>query len=74
MQLQEEHQKCLIAHEPPPKLRKPLVTEYLYCDIFVTEFNIHFGYPRTDTRCTCDRLIVQTEVASESERPKIQKS
>ena len=54
IQLQEEHRKCVIAHEPPPKLRKPLVTEHLYHDIFVTEFN---GYPRTDTCFTCDRLI-----------------
>ena len=74
IQLQEEHRRCVIAHEPTPKLRKPLVTEHLYHDIFVTEFNIHFGYPRTDTCCTCDRLIVQAEAASESERPEIQKS
>ena len=36
------------------KLRKPL-------DIFVEEYNIHFGYPRTDRCSTCDSLAIQIE-------------
>lgn len=35
---------------------KPIVSKHYYHDIFVNEFNIHFGYPRSDTCDTCDRL------------------
>ena len=63
IQLKEENRKHLIANEPVPKLRKPLVTEHMYHDIFVTEFNIHFGYPRTDSCSTCDNLTVQIEAS-----------
>ena len=74
IQLKEEHQKCVIAHKEPPKLRKPLVSEHLYHDIFVNEFNIHFGYPRTDTYSTCDKLMIQTDAATGSERQQIQEA
>lgn len=74
IQLQKEHQNCIMAHKAAPKLRKPLVSEHLYHDIFVNEFNIHFGYPRTDTCNTCDRLILQSEAATESERPRIKET
>jgi len=74
IKLQEEYQKCVIAHEPAPKLRKPLVSEHLYHDIFVTEFNIHFGYPRTDTCSTCDRLTIQAEAAGATESERLKKS
>ncbi len=40
-------------------------------DIFVTEFNINFGYPRTDTCSRCDELQIE-EVSSESEKVKLQ--
>ena len=55
-------------------MRKPLATEHLYHDIFVTEFNIHFGYPHTDSCNTCDSLTVQIEAATESERPQLEKT
>ena len=71
IKLQEEHKKCVIAHKPTPKLRKPLVSEHLYHDIFVNEFSIHFGYPRTDTCSTCDGFMVQAETVPESEKQSI---
>ena len=45
----------------------------MYHDIFVTEFNIHFGYPRSDSCSTCDSLTVQIEASTELERPELQK-
>ena len=35
---------------------KPICSKHYYHDVFVQEFNIHFGYPRSDTCDTCDRL------------------
>ena len=49
IQLLEENKRRKMSHEPLQKIRKPLVSEHFYHDIFVGEFNIHFGYPRTDT-------------------------
>jgi len=72
--LQEERQRCMVSHKPIPSLRKPLVSEHFYHDIFVNEFNIHFGYPRTDTCSTCDRYMVQIEAATESEKPCIEEA
>lgn len=71
IELRKEHQDCVIAHKPLPKLRKLIASEHLYHDIL---FNIHFGYPRTDTCSTCDRLMMQSEAATESERPQIQET
>ena len=59
-------------HEPVEELRKPLVSEHMYHDIFVTEFNIYFGYPRSDSCSTCDDLAVQIEAATEAEKPLLQ--
>jgi hypothetical protein len=67
IKLEEDNRKRILAHEPVQKLRKPLITEHMYHDIFVTEYNIHFGYPRTDTCGTCDSLTAQLEVAFEPE-------
>ena len=36
----------------------------MYHDIFVGEFNIRFGYPRSHTFGTCDELKLQSEQAS----------
>ena len=35
---------------------KPICSKHYYHDVFVQEFNIHFGYPRSDTCDTCDHL------------------
>ena len=46
----------------------------MYHDIFVGEFNIHFGYPRSDTCGTRDELKIQIEQASsESEKALLEK-
>lgn len=73
VQMQEDNLQRRIAHQSVEKLRKPLVSEHLYHDIFVTEFNIHFGYPRSDTCDTCDSLKLQIEQAVESEKAALQK-
>ena len=46
----------------------------MYNDIFVTEFNIHFGYPCTDSCNTCDALLVQIDAATDSQRPQLEKT
>lgn len=75
IKLEEENRKRVLAHEPVHKLRKPLITESMYHDIFVTEYNIHFGYPRTDSCSTCDNLTLQIEGASDQEiKTSIQKT
>ena len=62
--LEEENRKRVVAHESVDILRKPLISEHMYHGIFVTEYNIHFGYPRTDTCSTCDNLTMQIQAAS----------
>lgn len=74
IKLEETNRKRILAHEAIEKLRKPLITEHMYHDIFVTEYNIYFGYPRSDSCSTCDSLTIQIESASESEKPKLQES
>ena len=72
MQLEEDNRQRMMRHEPVEELRKPLVSEHMYHDIFVTEFNIHFGYPRSDSCSTCDGLKVQIEAATEADKPPLQ--
>ena len=69
--LQEANLQRKISHQPLEVLRKPLVSEHFYHDLFVNEFNIHFGYPRTDTCSTCDGL--QVKISSETSPTKKQK-
>ena len=46
---------------------KPQVKEWLYHKIFTEEFNIGFGYPRSDTCETCDLLKVVIDSAGHEE-------
>ena len=54
---------------------KPIVTKHYYHDVFVNEFNLHFGYPRSDTCDTCDHLNIEisTPDKSDGEKARIQK-
>ena len=72
--LEEENKQCQMHHQVPKKLQKPLVSEHLYHDIFVTEFNIYFGYPRTDSCSTCDALFIQIEAATDSQQSDLEKT
>ena len=36
--------------------------------------SVHFGYPRTDNCSTCDKLMIQTDAATGSERQQIQEA
>ena len=61
----------LEKHEPQVKDSgdKPQVKEWLYRKIFNEEFNLSFGYPRSDTCETCDLLHVTIQASkSDTER------
>ena len=48
---------------------KPVVKEWLYRNISTEEFNLSFGYPRSDTCEVCDLLLISIQaVKSEPER------
>lgn len=71
----ERRREALISHQATEEEeRKPIVTERYYHDVFVNEFNIHFGYPRSDTCDTCDSLKIKIEAAeTEEEKGKLDK-
>ena len=64
VKLEEENLRLKMLHKPLLKLRKPLVSQHFYHDIFVNDYNIHFGYPRTDTCSTCDSLRIKISEAA----------
>jgi hypothetical protein len=47
---------------------KPIVKYDFFCRFFADNFNIRFGYPRTNTCQTCDRLknVIDVETNEES--------
>ena len=47
-------------------VERPIVSYHYYLKYFQENFNLSFGYPRTDTCSTCDQLQVQLDSASES--------
>ena len=47
---------------------KPVVKEWLYRKIFNEEFNLSFGYPRSDTCQLCDELNLAISSSSAEER------
>jgi len=61
----EKHERDLQDGE------KPKVKEWLYRKIFTEEFNIGFGYPRSDTCETYDLLKVAID-STEDEQKQIQ--
>ena len=64
----ERKREALINHQLADSEEiKPLVSEHYYHDIFVNEFNIHFGFPRSDTCDTCDSLKVKIDTAENEE-------
>ena len=63
----------LEKHEPGAGAT-PQAKEWLYRKIFNEEFNLSFGYPRSDTCETCDLLHVTIQAStSEAEREGMQK-
>ena len=61
---QEENCEWVISHSQVRKLHKPITTLLLPWYIFVTGFNIYFGYPRSDTCDTCDSIKIKMEDAN----------
>ena len=69
------HKLYVEKYEPHVKETgaKPEVKEWLYRKIFNEEFNLSFGYPRSDTCETCDLLHVSIQASkSEAERAELQ--
>ena len=63
----------LEKYEPEQEHKKPRVKEWLYRKIFNEEYNIGFGYLRSDTCEKCDMLKVGSDNATtEEERSEIQ--
>ena len=54
----------LYVQKYEPNAKKPLVTYSFYWKYFNENFNITFGYPRSDTCGMCDQLEVQLDAAS----------
>lgn len=71
--MEQENQRRKRVHQPALTLRAPSVSEHYYHDIFVTDFNIHFGYPRSDSCATCDSFRQKIESASGDEEERLQK-
>lgn len=70
----ERRREALVSHqEADAEEIKPTITEHYYHDVFVNEFNIHFGLPRSDTCDTCDSLKVRIEgAATDEEKAKLE--
>ena len=64
----QKKREAVISHQPVTEHEvKPIVSEHYYHDVFVNEFNIHFGYPRSDTCDTCDGLKVKIDAVDNDE-------
>ena len=70
--MEQENQRRKRVHQSAITFRNPIVSEHYYQDIFVTEFNIHFGYPRSDSCGKCDSLRLAIENASADEKERLQ--
>ena len=63
----ERRREALTTNQLTPNLKKPIVLEHYYHNVFVSEFNIDFGYPCSDTCDTCDPLKVKISDAENDE-------
>ena len=50
---------------------KPIVTKDYYNDVFVNEYNLHFGYPQSDTCDKCDHLNMEISTTTTSVEKKV---
>ncbi len=71
----ERRREALINHQAADSEEiKPVVSEHYYHDVFVKEFNIHFGFPRSDTCDTCDSLKINIDATeNEEDKAKLEK-
>ena len=69
--------EALLNHERGVEIIevKPIVTKHYYNDVFVSKFNLHFGYPRSDTCDTCDQLqiLIKLDESLPTEKERLQK-
>ena len=70
----ERKREALIRHEEACSSEiKPIVSEHYYHDVFVSEFNLRFGYPQSDTCGTCDPLWIRIQASdSDEEKAKLE--
>lgn len=75
MEFLESKREALIRHQQLEITEiKPIITEHYYRDIFVTEFNLHFGLPRSDTCSSCDSFKVRVDAAkTDDEKSQLKK-
>ena len=53
---------------------KPIISEHYYHDVFVREFNILFGFPRSDTCNKCGAIRVKIDaVGNEDDKQELEK-
>ena len=72
----KKKKEALMNHETVEIVEvKPIVTNHYYNDVFVNEFNLHFGYPQSDTCDKCDHLnmAISTTTTSDGEKARLQK-
>ena len=63
------HQATTDSHEV-----KPIISEHYYHNVFVREFNIHFGFPRSDTCDKCDAMRAKIDaVGNEDDKQELEK-
>ncbi len=75
VEFMKRKREALISHHPLSSdvvELKPIVTKHYYNDVFVSNFNIQFGYPRSDTCDTCDSLNLKIDAAVGDEKEIIQ--
>lgn len=68
-----EMYRLYLAKYEPQAGDNPVVKDWLYRKIFNTDFNLSFGYPRSDTCQVCDGLKVAIDAAqSQDHRDELQ--
>ena len=73
----KKKKEALMNHETVEivEVKPIIVTNHYYNDVFVNEFNLHFGYPQSDTCDKCDHLNMEisTTTTSDGEKARLQK-
>ena len=72
----QRKRNALINHQATTDSQevKPIISEHYYHDVFMREFNIHFGFPRSDTCDKCDAMRVKINtVGNEDDKQELEK-
>ena len=67
LSIEQMYEQFLQLHNPEyveyMKHKREALINHYYHDVFVKEFNIHFGFPCSDTCDTCDLLKIRIDSA-----------